>query len=208
MRETDDSITIKYPHGAAKIMKILLPPEVLAKYPVVQEVPAVVPPLLPPEPKGLEKPSKGERSITARDAISGSEVRWVCRLAENGRGGGITRSSKNRAGEFKTDFIFSFEAGDVEQLKDAIDKAMKWTAAVTEKKPPVFDKSMGTVLGREWTFSWDKGRVLVHTGVIEAPNFEEQDLENIRLLLQALPYMVKERRDETKAAEDFAATLK
>ena len=97
---------------------------------------------------------------------------------------------------------------DVGPLEDAIAKARKWSAMVADKKPPSFDKSMGQVLGHDWTFSWDSERVIVHTGLSEVARFEEQDLAKIQVLLAALPHMEKERRDEAKAGEDFAATLK
>ena len=207
IRQTDDSLTIKHAKGAAKIMKELLPQDVLVQYPIVVPT-APVPAPLPPEPQGLDKQTKGERSISARDAISDTDVRWVCRAAVKGTDGGITRTSKNRAGEFKTDFVLSFGVDDVGPLEDAIAKARKWSAMVADKKPPSFDKSMGQVLGHDWTFSWDSERVIVHTGLSEVARFEEQDLAKIQVLLAALPHMEKERRDEAKAGEDFAATLK
>lgn len=210
MRETDDSITIRYPKGAAKIMKLLLPPEVLANYPVV-EPPAPPPPPPaepPPEPPGLDKSVRGERSISDRDALRDTEVRWTCRIAVKETAGAIIRTSKNRAGEFKTDFSFPLGEEDVAPLEEALAKAQKWAAVVAEKNPPGFDKSMGRVRGHEWTFSWDKDRVVVRTGMSEAPRLEQQDLEKIQLLLAALPHMEKERRDEARAGEDFAATLK
>jgi hypothetical protein len=207
IRQTDDSITVRHSKGAAKIMKELLPPDVLAKYPVIRE-PVPVVPSLPPEPQGLDKPTKGERSISARDTISDTDVRWTCRAAVKGTDGGITRTSKNRAGEFKTDFVIPFGLDDVVPLEEAIAKARKWSLAVADKKPPSFDKSMGEVLGHEWTFSWDTERVVVHTGLSDVARFEEQDLVKIQVLLAALPHMEKERRDEAKAGEDFAATLK
>jgi hypothetical protein len=207
IRQSDDSVTIKHSRGAAKVMKALLPPEVLARYPIVQ-APVAMPDPLPPEPEGLDKLTSGERSITARDPVSGTEVRWTCRIAVKGKAGGITRRSKNRADEFKTDFVFPFGVDDVGLLEENIAKARKWALAVAEKKPTSFDKSMGQVLGHEWTFSWDSERVVIHTGMSEAPNLEEQDLEKIQILLTALPHMEKERLDESKAAEDFASTLK
>lgn len=207
LRQSDDSLTIKYPKGAAKISKALLPPDVLAKYPIVEPLPPAPAPL-PPEPRGLDKPTNGERSITAPDAITGLEVRWTCRVAVQGTAGGITRASKNRAGEFKTDYVFPFGVDDVGALEEAIARAIKWAAAVAAKKPPSFDKSMGQVLGHEWVFSWDNERTTVRTGTGDASHFEEQDLKEIQTLLRALPHMEKERKDESKAAEDFAATLK
>ncbi|MEO6993142.1 MAG: hypothetical protein ABI273_05915, partial [Lacunisphaera sp.] len=36
LRQSDDSLTIKYSRGAVKISKALLPPDVLAKYPIVE----------------------------------------------------------------------------------------------------------------------------------------------------------------------------
>lgn len=207
IRQNDDSITIKHAKGAAKIMKELLPPEVLAQYPIITQAP-LVPPPLPPEPQGLDKPTKGERSISARDTTTDTDVRWVCRAAVRGTEGNITRTSKNRAGEFKTDFVLPFGVDDVGSLEEAIAKARKWSAAVIEKKPPSFDKSMGEVLGHEWTFSWDSERVIVRTGLSDVARFEEQDLAKIQVLLAALPHMEKEKRDEAKAGEDFAATLK
>src|SRR4051812_4515358 len=64
IRQTDDTITIRHAKGAAKIAKELLPPEVLAHYPIVTPRPPEVAILsLPPEPQGLDKPTKGERSI-------------------------------------------------------------------------------------------------------------------------------------------------
>lgn len=189
-------------------MKILLPPEVLTDYPVVKEPEAVPLPPPPPEPPGLDKSVRGERSISDRDAISDTEVRWTCRIAVKETAGAIIRTSKNRAGEFKTDFSFPLGEEDVAPLEEAITKAQKWAAAVADKKPPSFDKSMGQVLGHEWTFSWDKDRVVIRTGMSEVPRFEKQDLDKIQLLLAALPHMEKERRDEAKAGEDFAATLK
>lgn len=207
LRQSDDSLTIKYSKGAAKISKALLPPDVLAKYPIVEPLPPSPPPL-PPEPRGLDKTTNGERSITASDAVTGMEVRWTCRVAIQGTAGGITRASKNRAGEFKTDFVFPFGVDDVGALDEAIARARKWAAAVAAKKPPSFDKSMGQVLGHEWIFSWDNERSIVRPGMGDASHFEEQDLEEMQTLLRALPHMEKERKDESKAAEDFAATLK
>ena len=207
IQQADDSVTIKHSKGAAKIMKSLLPPAVLARYPILQ-APVAMPDPLPPEPEGLDKLTSGERSITARDPVSGTEVKWTCRIAVKGKAGGVTRRSKNRADEFKTDFVFPFGVDDVGLLEENIAKARKWAIAVAEKKPTSFDKSMGQVLGHEWTFSWDSEHVVIHTGMSEAPNLEEQDLEKIQTLLTALPHMEKERLDESKAAEDFAATLK
>lgn len=207
MREAKDSITIRYAKGMAKIMKKLLPAEVLAQHPLI-ESPAPVVASLPPEPQGLDKPTKGERSISARDTITDTDVKWICRIAVKGIAGGITRTSKNRAGEFKNDYVFPFGVDDVVPLEEAIAKARKWAAAVAEKKPPSFEKSLGQVLGHEWTFNWDGERVSVRTGMSEATRFEEQDLEKMQLLLAALPHMEKERLDEAKAGEDFAATLK
>lgn len=210
IRQTDDTVTIRHAKGAAKIAKELLPPDVLARYPIVSPQPPVVAStLLPPEPQGLDKPTKGERSISARDTASDTDVRWTCRAAVKGAPGGITRTSKNRVGEFKTDFVLPFNLEDVGPLEDAIARARKWSQAIANKKPkpPSFDKSMGQVLGHEWTFSWDTEHVVVHTGLSDVARFEDQDLAKIQVLLAALPHMEKEKRDEAKAGEDFAATL-
>ncbi|MEO6993002.1 MAG: hypothetical protein ABI273_05210, partial [Lacunisphaera sp.] len=207
LRQSDDSLTIKYSRGAVKISKALLPPDVLAKYPIVEPLqPAPLP--LPPEPRGLDKTTNGERSVTAPDAVTGLEVRWTCRVAIQGTAGGITRASKNRAGEFKTDFVFPFGVDDVGALDEAIVRARKWAAAVATKKPPSFEKSMGRILGHDWIFSWDGDRIVVRPGTGDGARFEEQDLAEMQTLLRALPHMEKERKDESKAAEDFAATLK
>lgn len=211
IRQTDDTITIRYAKGAAKIAKELLPPELLARYPIVTpEPPVAAAASLPPEPQGLDKPTKGERSISARDTASDTDVRWICRAAVKGAPGGITRTSKNRVGEFKTDFVLPFNLEDVGPLEDAIAKARKWSQAIADKKPkpPSFEKSMGQVSGHEWVFSWDSEHVVVHTGVSDVARFEDQDLAKIQVLLAALPHMEKEKRDEVKAGEDFAATLK
>jgi len=210
IRQTNDTLTIRHAKGAAKIAKELLPPEVLAKYPIVTPpppAPATLP--LPPEPQGLDKPTKGERSISARDTASDTDVRWTCRAAVKGVPGGITRMSKNRVGEFKTDFVFPFSLEDVGPLEDAIAKARKWSQAIAAKKPkpPSFEKSMGQVSGHEWIFSWDTEHVVVRTDLSDVARFEEQDLAKIQVLLAALPHMEKEKRDEAKAGEDFAATL-
>ncbi len=211
LRQTNDTLTIRHSKGIAKVSKELLPPEVLAQYPIVVPPPPVVAaPALPPEPQGLDKPTKGERSISARDTISDTDVRWTCRAAVTGVPGGITRTSKNRVGEFKTDFVLPFTLEEVGPLEDAIAKARKWSQAVAEKKPkpPSFEKSMGQVLGHEWIFSWDTEHVVVRTGLSDVARFEDQDLAKIQVLLAALPHMEKEKRDEAKAGEDFAATLK
>lgn len=210
IRQTDDTVTIRHAKGAAKIPKELLPADVLVHYPIIVPPPAVVASTsLPPEPQGLDKPTKGERSISARDTASDTDVRWTCRAAVKGVPGGITRTSKNRVGEFKTDFVLPFTIEEVGPLEDAIAKARKWSQAVAEKKPkpPSFEKSMGQVLGHEWTFSWDTEHVVVHTGLSDVARFEDQDLAKIQVLLAALPHMEKEKRDEAKAGEDFAATL-
>src|SRR5512135_226081 len=59
--QADDSVTIRYRDGITKVNRALLPPEIRAQYPSEADKP------LPPEPFGIEKPNKGERSISRED---------------------------------------------------------------------------------------------------------------------------------------------
>lgn len=211
--ETDFTVTIRHAKGGTKVMKNLLPPEVLSLHPIVEPPPTVWGASAPradplPEPAGLIKKANCQRSIETTDELFGRTRKWQIEVPATGRVLMIDRITQPLASKYKIDYAFTLGFAEVTAVISALEKARNWAGEVHKSNPPGFKKSLGLVNGEEWTFEWENDVVVASTPLNGYARLGEEDFDKILLLLQARDQMAIERSRENSEAEKFAGSLK
>ncbi len=200
--QTNSQITIKYDGGAAKVDKKLLPPALLAKYPVVAEKFADI----VPEPAGVQRKSNAERHIEVVDQ-AGEVTRWSLSAGELPS---MMKFSKyrqtDRTAAPKMEASFLLNVRDLGPLLSVLEKVDRWTEQARKSAPADFEKPLGKVGDDDWNYAWKQdGSVTIFTG--EA-FLHDKDVESVAALVGAIPIVFAEKVKEMRAAVEFSRTLK